>query len=190
MLIIDRVLPTESPASDVDGELRLNFSWRQKTRARVVVARGRLAGASVGIDLPRGTVLRDGDRVAAASGERFHVAAAIEQLLEVRADSALQLARLAYHLGNRHVPLQLGIDAGGAPNEYPGWIRIEIDHVLEQMVIGLGGRAAIVSAPFDPERGAYGHGEHRHAVDAPALDGLHCDDRHAPRIHDFTDKPT
>lgn len=203
MLILDH---RTGPASEVAGELRLTYEWRQKTRCRVTVARGERTGEAVGIDLTRGTVLRDGEYIAAADGTTFRVVAATEQLLHVTAADALALMRLAYHLGNRHVPVQIGADESG------GWLRLMLDHVLENMVSGLGGKVSVVSAPFDPESGAYGHavggghGHHGHdhghdhgddhdhgqdgrdgrdqAHNGPA--GGHEDRRHAPRIHDFT----
>lgn len=189
--VFDRRVPA---TAEVAGELRLAYEWRQKTRFRTTVARGAMIGQTVGIDLERGTVLRDGDFVADAEGTVLAVSAAIEQLLQVQADDALHLARIAYHLGNRHVPVQVGADAGG------GWLRLQLDHVLENMVTGLGGRVSVVSAGFDPESGAYGHGGHSHGHGhdhdhdhggdhAPAHDagpaGRHDDRRHAPKIHDF-----
>lgn len=173
MLIFTERLPTEAPAA-ITGELRLDWDRRQRSRLRAQVSRGILAGTEVGIDLPRGRPLRHGDRLAAiGSDEVLRVVAATEQLLHVTAPDALALVRLAYHLGNRHVALQVGQDASG------GWLRLPLDHVLSNMVEGLGGQAVVLSAPFDPESGAYAGG-HAHADDA-------ADRRHAPRIHDFTD---
>lgn len=172
------------------GELRLAYEWRQKSRARLTVAGGKLAGSEVGLALPRGTVLRDGDVLANDDGATMlRVRAAAEQLLHVTAADPLTLLRIGYHLGNRHVPVQAGGDEGGP------WLRLALDHVLENMVEGLGGVITVVGAPFDPEQGAYGahaghhpprdhdHGEqHVHAVSG----ARHGDRRHAPRIHDFT----
>jgi urease accessory protein len=193
-MFIANQLGAGAPPAEVAGELRLPYALRSKSRARVPVTRGRLAGQDIGLDLPRGTVLRDGDLLFDANqpGLAVRVIAATEQLLEARATDPLQLARIAYHLGNRHVPLQLGEDEQG------GWLRLEIDHVLENMIVGLGGQVAIISAGFDPESGAYGHGGHRHASDpvgpaepavpAAATAGRHDDRRHAPRIHDFIEQ--
>mgnify|MGYP002778005798 CR=1 FL=1 len=183
MPVFTRRLPAEADAP-VDGELRLPFDARVKSRARWSVARGVLAGRDVGLDLPRGAVLRDGDRVGTEDGTAtLRVAAATEQLLHVRARDAVSLARLAYHLGNRHVPVQVGEDASG------GWLRLQLDHVLEHMVHGLGGAVEVVSAPFEPESGAYagGHVHHGHADADPTQGGRAPDGRHAPRIHDFTE---
>jgi urease accessory protein len=185
MIVLTRIVPEPTQS---DGVLRLAFEWRQKSRCRIVVAEGRLAGEDVGLDLPRGTVLRDGDCLAsdAGAGEVFRVSAAVEQLLEVRAPDPVSLTRIAYHLGNRHVPVQVGDDGAH------GWLRIQMDHVLENMVVGLGGRIVLVAMPFDPEGGAYGHGGHRHgpAEERPhGSSGRHDDRMHAPRIHDFLDPP-
>ena len=193
------------------GELRLAYEWRQKSRARVTVAGGELAGSDVGLALPRGTVLRDGDVLATDDGKTMRrVRAAAEQLLRGRAGAALPLLRAAYHLGNRHVPVQVGrggeADPGAGPDgsddrddaDHDGpWLRLALDHVLENMVQGLGGVISVVGAPFDPEQGAYGaHAGHHHDDEGPhgdrdqhvhaATGARHDDRRHAPRIHDFT----
>lgn len=143
------------------GELRLTYEWRQKSRARVTVTGGELAGHDVGLTLPRGTVLRDGDVLATEDGgTRLLVRAATEQLLHVTAGDTPTLMRIGYHLGNRHVPVQVGSDEDGP------WLRLALDHVLENMVQGLGGIITVVGAPFDPEQGAYGaHAGHRHGDD-------------------------
>jgi urease accessory protein len=183
MRIFDRRV---APEAAVAGELRLTYEWRQKTRFRATVARGELAGVEVGLQMPRGTVLRDGDCVASADGTLLRVGSAVEQLLQVQAADALELARIAYHLGNRHVAVQVGSD----DQTGRGWLRLALDHVLENMVLGLGGVVEVISAAFDPESGAYGHGAgshgHTHSMQEPVhAHGLHDDRRHAPKIHDF-----
>ena len=95
--------------------------------------------------LPRGTVMRGGDIVKTMDGREVQIVAAKEKLLHIESD---QLARVAYHLGNRHVPVQLG----------EGYVRIAEDHVLEQLAKKLGARVSHIEAPFEPEAGAY----HRH----------------------------
>ena len=186
--------------AQVADELRLNWDQRCRSRARRTIARGPRAGTEVVLDLPRGTVLRDGDLLVAepqASAEDpgrdgppqpVRVVAAVQQLMHVEADSPLALACIGYHLGNRHFPVQFGQDAGKKL-----WLRLPIDHVLEAMVDGLGGRVTVVNAPFDPEHGAYGHGHgHGHGHDHGSDHGhdddghRHGDTHHAPRIHDFT----
>ena len=120
--------------------LTLPFELRQKSRLRAKADNGE----EVALILPRGRVLRDGDRVAATDGREVEIVAALEKLLHIE---SAELARVAYHLGNRHVPLQVG----------PGFLRIAEDHVLEEMARKLGARVSHVEAPFEPEAGAYGH---------------------------------
>jgi urease accessory protein len=131
------------------GELELPFEQRQKTRFRATLA----SGETVAVLLPRGEVLRGGDRVAASDGRVIAIVAQPERLLHVECSSASELARAAYHLGNRHVPVQVGA----------GFLRIAHDHVLEGMLRQLGAEVSPISAPFEPEAGAYaGAREHKH----------------------------
>ena len=134
---------------DAQATLTLPFEQRQKSRLRIRLDNGQDAG----LFLPRGTVLRHGDRLRATSGLVVEVRAAPEAVSTARADDALLLARAAYHLGNRHVALQLG----------PGWLRYPHDHVLDNMARELGLTVNREQAPFEPEAGAYGGGHHRHA---------------------------
>ena len=135
--------------ADAQATLTLPFEQRQKSRLRIRLDNGQDAG----LFLPRGTVLRHGDRLRATSGLVVEVRAAPEAVSTARADDALLLARAAYHLGNRHVALQLG----------PGWLRYPHDHVLDNMARELGLTVSREQAPFEPEAGAYGGGHHRHA---------------------------
>ena len=128
--------------------LTLPFEARQKSRLRATLD----DGTEVGLFLPRGTVLRDGDRLRAADGRVVEVRAADEPVSTVHSDDPQQLARAAYHLGNRHVALQIG----------PGWLRYRHDHVLDAMVAVLGLTVSTGRAPFEPEAGAYGGGHHHH----------------------------
>ena len=128
------------------ARLTLNFDARTKSRLRTRLA----DGEEVGLFLPRGTILRGGDRLQAADGRVVEVVAAPEDLIEARCADAFALARAAYHLGNRHVAVQVGA----------GWLRIQADHVLETMLTGLGAEVASLTAPFEPEAGAYAHGHH------------------------------
>ena len=102
--------------------------------------------------LPRGTVLRGGDQLASAAGRTVTIAAAPEAVSTVRSEDGRSLARIAYHLGNRHVQVQVG----------DGWLRYLADHVLDAMVAGLGAKTQRESAPFEPEAGAYGCSGHHH----------------------------
>ncbi|MCB1736200.1 MAG: urease accessory protein UreE [Gammaproteobacteria bacterium] len=137
-----------------DGEaettLTLPLDQRVKSRLRVTLDDGRRAG----VFLPRGAVLRDGDLLK-GEGLVVRVKAAAESVSTVRCDDALTLARAAYHLGNRHVALQIE----------PGLLRYQHDHVLDEMLCGLGLEPKVEQAPFQPEPGAYGghgHGGHGH----------------------------
>jgi urease accessory protein len=134
--------------------LELDFNARSKSRLRARLA----SGAEAGLFLPRGTILRGGDRLLANDGRIVAVVSAPEDLLEVRCASATELARAAFHLGNRHVAVQVGWDAGG------DWLRLQADHVLEGMLVGLGARVSSLRAPFEPEAGAYAPG-HQHPGD-------------------------
>lgn len=147
MLLIERRIPT-TPATDVD--LELPFNMRQKSRLRTRLA----DGEEVGLFLERGTILRGGDCLLANDGRIVRVVAAAEAVMRVRAKDALTLLRATYHLGNRHVPLEIGIE----------WLRLESDSVLAEMLIGLGATVVEETAPFEPEAGAYAGG-HRHAGD-------------------------
>jgi urease accessory protein len=104
------------------------------------------------LDLDVAVPLRDGDGLVLEDGRMVGVVAAPEPLVEITAASPEMLLRLAWHLGNRHLPAEL---AGGR-------IRIRRDHVIEEMVAGLGGSVTHVDAPFDPEGGAYQSGGHQH----------------------------
>lgn len=121
--------------------LTLAYDARKRSRQRVTLDDGRPAA----LLLPRGTLLRHADRLRLSSGEVVLVNAAPEAVSTVRADHPVLLARVAYHLGNRHVPLQVG----------PGWLRYQHDHVLDAMVRGLGAHVASEFAPLEPEAGAH-----------------------------------
>ena len=110
-----------------------------------------------GVGLGDAVPLRDGDGLALEDGRIIAVAAAPEPLAEIRAANAAELLRLAWHLGNRHLPTELRADC----------IRIRRDHVIEEMVEGLGGMIVRIDAPFDPEGGAYQGGGHHHRHDHP-----------------------
>ncbi|WP_251978521.1 urease accessory protein UreE [Salinicola avicenniae] len=125
--------------------------------------RGRLkatsdSGREIGLFLDRGPVLRDGALLRAESGEIVEVLAADEPVVTARVTAGLELARLCYHLGNRHVQLAIGCDGES------GWVRFPPDHVLEALAARLGASLEHHQAPFDPEPGAYAEGHsHGHA---------------------------
>ena len=127
--------------------LVLPFELRQKSRLRATS----VAGTEFALLLPRGTVLRDGDRLRAVNGLIIAVQAASESVSTARSDDVTRFARVCYHLGNRHMPLQIGA----------GWLRYLADHVLDKMVAELGLMVVHEQAPFEPEAGAYN--QHGHA---------------------------
>jgi urease accessory protein len=131
---------TSAPAR-VDAQLVLPFELRSKSRLRTQLANGE----EVGLVLERGTTLRGGDLLLADDDRVVEVVAADETVSTVTATDAWHLARIAYHLGNRHVALQVSA----------GWVRFQHDHVLDDMVRGLGGTVTVEEAPFEPEAGAY-----------------------------------
>ncbi|BBA34750.1 urease accessory protein [Methylocaldum marinum] len=135
------------PGAAHHDTLTLLFEARQKSRLLVCLD----SGAEAGVFLPRGTVLRDGDRLLADDGLVVLVRAAAEPVSVVRTADALLFARACYHLGNRHVALQIE----------SGELRYLRDHVLDDMVRGLGLTVEHALMPFEPERGAY-HGAHQH----------------------------
>lgn len=141
-------------AVELAGSVTLAFDRRVRSRQRVVLDDGREAL----IDLPRGTVLRDGSLLADSEGRLLAVRAAPEAVSIAHAADAHALLRGAYHLGNRHVAVQLG----------PGWVRYLHDHVLDDMLRGLGLTVGFETVPFEPESGAYGAGAvsgHAHSHD-------------------------
>lgn len=143
MLYITRRCP---PSDHYDEELSLPFEQRQKSRFRACLE----SGEDVRLFLDRGEILRGGDYLQAEDGRIVKVVAKPEPVLQVTCRTTNELTRMAYHLGNRHVPLQIGND----------WLRIGADHVLREMLEGLGATAQEQEAPFEPERGAYGGGHH------------------------------
>jgi urease accessory protein len=137
-------IPRAAYKLDVKGQLQLPFDSRQKSRLRTRL----VSGEEVALLLPRGEILRGGDLVTASDGRVIEVLAEPEKLLHVESES---LPKVAYHLGNRHVPVQVG----------NGFLRIAEDHVLEEMLRKLGAKVSHVEAPFEPEAGAYAGG-HQH----------------------------
>ena len=130
--------------------LTLPYDARCKSRFAATLD----SGEEVGVALPRGTVLRDGDMLVADDGGLVRVIAAAQSVLRVRAPDRLTLTRAAYHLGNRHTPVEVGIDE----------LKLEADPVLEDMLKRLGAQVERATLPFQPEAGAYGGG-HRHGHD-------------------------
>lgn len=146
MLRFDRITDDDrAPYST----LTLSFDQRVKSRQKVELDNGEPAG----LFLPRGSLLLQGQKIVADSGEVVEIRAAEEHVSTVYVRDPLLLARACYHLGNRHVALQIG----------PGFIRYQHDHVLDDMVRGLGLIVEFERAPFEPEAGAYDGGGHSHS---------------------------
>lgn len=133
----------EWPAAAAD-EITLDYDHRYRRRLRFST----ISGAEILLDLPEAVHIRGGDALVLESGGYIAVKAADEALLEVSCADADTLARLAWHLGNRHLAVQF----------LPGRLRLLDDHVIAAMIPALGGTVAHISAPFDPESGAYAHG--------------------------------
>jgi urease accessory protein len=145
-----RLDPSLDHPRTAERRLRLPFGERSKSRLRASLDNGEEAG----LFLERGTILRDGDLLLADDGRVVEVQAAPESVSTVHTDNPVQLARACYHLGNRHVPLQIGT----------GWLRYQHDHVLDDMLRGFGLEIRTELAPFEPEGGAYvAHSAHAHA---------------------------
>lgn len=131
---------------------RVLIDYDRRFRRRILLSTE--LGSEVLIDLPQAVRLRDGDGLLTDTGV-IRVRAKPEELMEIHAHEDGELIRIAWHLGNRHLPVQLLDDR----------IRIRADHVIGEMVEGLGGHVDLIQAPFDPEAGAYAGGGHHHDDD-------------------------
>ena len=164
MLLIEHFYEGSAPSTE---RLPLAFELRTRSRLRTKLE----SGEEIGLFLERGRILRSGDMLEGGDGRIVEVVSAAEALMEACSDDPLALARAAYHLGNRHVAVEL----------QPGRLRFAADHVLGEMVRGLGLPVTEIVAPFEPEGGAYGsHGSHAHPHGHSA-DG----EGRGPRIHEF-----
>lgn len=143
-----------------DGELVLAFDLRMRSRLRTRLA----SGEEAVVKTERGAILRGGECLQAEDGRVVRVVAAPEKVMHITCAGQYELTRAAYHLGNRHVPVQIG----------DGFLRIANDHVLGEMLLGLGAKLEEMEAPFEPESGAYGGG-HQH----------HEEGGHAGKIHQY-----
>jgi len=155
-----RAATVASPVAD----LVLPFDLRQRSRLLTRLS----SGEEVGLLLERGSVLRGGDALVTDDGRVVRVVAADEALMEARCADATTLARCAFHLGNRHTPVEVRAGA----------LRFAADDVLAGMLRGLGATVGALHAPFEPEAGAYAGGHHHHSGDA----------KHSGIIHDMMTK--
>lgn len=172
MLTVNKLIPQGRGLAAVllkrAASVELDWDTRQKSRFDATDSQAR----HVGVFLPRGTAVRGGDVLVAEDGSLIRVVAAPQAVLVVRActqhGSPFDLLRAAYHLGNRHVALQVG----------EGWLRLLDDYVLKAMLEQLGATVEAIQAPFQPEHGAYGGGHH-HSHHGEA------EFNYAPRLHQF-----
>ena len=146
------------------AELVLTFDQRSRSRLHALLA----SGEPIGLVLPRGTLLRDGDRLRTDDGAIVAVRAAEEDVIDAYCDDPYQLVRIAYHLGNRHAHVQIGA----------GFVRFAADAVLGGLCERLGARLVQGRGAFEPEAGAYAAGHHAHSSDA----------KHAGIIHDMMER--
>jgi urease accessory protein len=159
---------TVVPRAEMRGRKKagtITLDRQSRFRRRILLATD--DGRELMLDLAEPTYLADGDGLALEDGSVVTVKAAAEDLMEIHAHSVLELARIAWHLGNRHTPAEVTDHA----------IYIQPDHVLAEMVAGLGAHIHLVKRPFEPEGGAYGgqrpidepghhhHGHHHHGHD-------------------------
>jgi urease accessory protein len=165
MIRVARVLSGAAGASAADDTVVLDHDLRHRRR---IALRGE-GGTEFLLDLPEATVLRDGDALVLEDGRTVAVRAAPEPLAEIIADDPPALARIAWHIGNRHLPAAISA----------GRLLIRRDHVIEEMVRGLGATVRHVDAPFEPEGGAYalGHAHHDAGIAGPQ-------EEHDSRSHD------
>ena len=133
------------PEEAAIDRVTLTFVDRHRRRLRLVAD----SGTPFLLDLARVQHLRDGDGLELDNGDYVRVGAAPERVIEIEADTPGDLLRIAWHLGNRHLPVQA----------VEGRLRIRDDHVIAAMIEGLGGRLSRLQAPFDPETGAYAGAE-------------------------------
>jgi urease accessory protein len=190
MIICSKLMPQGRGLARVlvqrANTITLDWDTRQKSRFDATDSQGR----SLGVFLPRGAVVRGGDVLVAEDGSLVRVEAAPQAVLRITAcaehGSPFDLTRAAYHLGNRHVPIEL----------QPDHLKIEPDHVLADMLRAMHMTVVAVSEPFEPENGAYGdhgtsshgnghshehgHAGHAHAAQAePHVHGPDCQHEHA-----------
>jgi urease accessory protein len=163
MIQINAKLKTSASAYKIKtgGTLALTFEQRSTSGARAKLD----SGEEVELRLPRGEVLRGGDLVTASDGRVFEVRARPEDLLHVEARSPAELAKIAYFLGNLHVPMEVG----------EGYLRVPSIHELDEILKKLGAVTKGVEAAFEAEAAA-GHGEDHH-------DHAHCDHDHHGHSH-------
>ena len=151
-IVVPRAASDQRAGATPVATTSVTLSFEDRRRSRLLVRLG--DGREAALMLPRGTVLRDGDLLRADTGLIVVVRAAAETLSVARTSDPHRLTRAAYHLGNRHVPLQIG----------PGWLAFGHDHVLDGLVRELGLEVTTEVVPFEPEAGGYRHRGSAHAT--------------------------
>ena len=139
------------PKESAAGSVTLDFDARHRRRIRLTTDQGE----AVLLDLPRTVAMADGDALQLEDGRLLKVKAAAELIVAVRHKDRNQLMRLAWHLGNRHLPTEIRDQA----------LRIRPDHVIEEMLHRFGAELSKLQAPFQPEGGAYSGDGHHHGDD-------------------------
>jgi urease accessory protein len=138
------ILPRDAATGPADDSVKLDFDGRHRRRVAMVTE----SGEALLLDLAETVALVDGDRLVTEDGRQIRVDARPEKLMEVSAADPARLARLAWHIGNRHLPTEI---AGAL-------LYLRHDHVIADMLERLGATVRFVDRPFNPEGGAYGHG--------------------------------
>ncbi|UOD49481.1 urease accessory protein UreE [Orrella daihaiensis] len=153
-VLYDKLIREVSQLSLSDAQVvQLTCNERQRNRLALMLPDGQAAA----VVLPRGQFLQANDVLLSANGNALIIQAAVEPLMQIRADTNLSLMRMIYHLANRHVRAMIR----------EGAILIEPDAVLEKMILQLGGHVEMVEQVFEPESGAYAGGHHHHGDDEP-----------------------
>lgn len=169
MLTVNKLLPRGQSLAPAlrrrAATVELDWDTRQKSRFEATDSQGR----QLGVFLPRGSVVRGGDVLVAEDGSLVLVQAAPQAVLEVRAAEPFALLRAAYHLGNRHVQLEL----------QPELLKLEPDHVLAQMLQQMGLQVSEAQSAFEPESGAYAAGGHAQGHDHGHVHGPGCGHDHS-----------
>jgi len=148
LLIKEKIDRSQEGFANIHAQQTLSLPFEIRQKARFVAKLE--SGQDVGLQIERGQILRDGDKLKAVDGTIVQVNAASEPVSTVAIDDQKLLSRVCYHLGNRHVSLQVEL----------GWCRYLKDHVLDDMVDLLGAKVTHENAPFEPEAGAYSGGHH------------------------------
>ena len=156
------------PKEKAAGTLTLDFDARHRRRIRLTTDQGQ----DILLDLPNTVAMADGDGLQLDDGTWLAITAAPESLVEIRHEDRHQLMRLAWHLGNRHLPTEIR----------EGALRIRPDHVIEEMLRGFGAALEKIQEAFQPEGGAYG-ASHNHGHGHDHDDHHHHDHADHARHH-------